>query len=168
MDLKSQRRMAADILKCGENRIRIEESKDVEEALTRNDVRKLIVKGLITKAPAVGTGRARANETMRQKKRGRRAGRGSRQGMRGVRDGKKRNWMKRTRALRRSLRELRDTGKITVTDYREMYLLAKGNAFRNKRHLMSYIKEHEMMGAKAAVPKTAKKAATKKAKEAKK
>jgi len=146
MHFKSQRRMAAELLKCGVSRIRIEESKDVEEALTRNDVRKLIVKGLIKKIPAKGTGRARAKKILSQKKKGRRAGRGSRQGTRGTRDGDKRNWMKRVRALRALLSKLRDAGKITTAGYRRMYMLTKGNMFRNKRHMMAYLKDKEMIG----------------------
>jgi len=53
MDLSSQKRIAADVLKCGITRVRItadgEAMKEVEEALTREDIRALVRKGLIKK-----------------------------------------------------------------------------------------------------------------------
>ena len=44
MDLKNQRRMAAELLGCGKNRIRIDHNRmlDVADAITRSDIRKLI------------------------------------------------------------------------------------------------------------------------------
>lgn len=163
MDLKSQRRMAAEMLKCGENRVRITQSKDVEEALTRADVRRLIVKGFIYKAQVKGKVRAGAKNVLKQKSKGRRGGRGSRKGAKGARQGRKDLWMKRVRALRRTLRGLRDSGKISVKDYRNLYLMVKGNSFRNKRHLLSYLKEQEILkGKETKAKKVVKKKVVKK------
>lgn len=157
MNLKSQRRMAADILKCGTGRIKINPTKDVEEALTRNDIKRLIVKGLITKAPVKGISRRNAKKTAEQKKKGRRAGRGSRKGATGALQGKKERWMKRVRALRIAIKELRETGRISVSDYRLLYGQVKGNAFRSKRHLIAHVKENEMFIKKAVEKSKAKK-----------
>jgi large subunit ribosomal protein L19e len=158
--------MAAEILKCGTNRVRITQSKDVEEALTRGDIRRLIVKGFIYKTPVKGKVRSGAKKVLKQKGRGRRTGRGSRKGKRGARQVKKGEWIKRVRALRRVLHELKDGGKISVGDYRMLYIMVKGNSFRNNRHLLSYLKEHELLktkGAKAKPKPAGKKVPVKKA-----
>ena len=69
MNLSTQKRIAAEIMKCGVSRIRIKEDKDVEEALTREDIRNLIKKGLIKRIQKKGTSRVHARAILRQKKR---------------------------------------------------------------------------------------------------
>ncbi|MHA2005574.1 MAG: 50S ribosomal protein L19e [Candidatus Thorarchaeota archaeon] len=49
--------------------------------------------------------------------------------------------------MRKELKKLREEGKITRRVYRDLYLKAKGNAFRNTAHLRTYIAEHKL-GAK--------------------
>jgi ribosomal protein L19E len=46
--------------------------------------------------------------------------------------------------MRKELRKLRDDGKITPKVYRELYLKAKGNAFRNTAHIRTYISERRL------------------------
>ncbi|MFW9926609.1 MAG: 50S ribosomal protein L19e, partial [Candidatus Thorarchaeota archaeon] len=53
-------------------------------------------------------------------------------------------WMMKIRPMRKELRKLRDEGKITSRVYRELYLKAKGNAFRNTAHLRTYIAERRL------------------------
>jgi large subunit ribosomal protein L19e len=137
--------MASEILKCGTNRIRIKPSKDVEEALTREDVRNLIRKGMIRKIPKNGSSRAAARKNLAQKKKGRRKGMGSRKGGKRSRISRKKEWMIRIKTLRKVIKELRDTGRIERKDYRKLYLRAKGGMFRNKKHIMLYVKEHELL-----------------------
>lgn len=55
--------------------------------------------------------------------------------------------MMKIRPMRKALKKLRDEGKITRRVYRDLYLKAKGNAFRNTAHLRTYIAEHKL-GAK--------------------
>ena len=55
MGLNSQKKIAASLLKCGASRIRIKQSKEVDEALTRNDIRELIKKGYIWKEQKKGS-----------------------------------------------------------------------------------------------------------------
>jgi len=110
VNLKSQKRMAADILKCGIDRVKIKQDKEVEDALTRDDIRRLIKKGLITKVQKKGTSRLGSKKTAIQKKKKRRIGTGSRKGSKGARTKDKEVWMKKIRALRRLLKELRDEG----------------------------------------------------------
>ncbi len=61
-DLKSQRRLAAQILKIGQNRVWInpERMSDVEGAITREEVRKLIHEKIIVSQPEKGVSRSRA------------------------------------------------------------------------------------------------------------
>ena len=51
------------------------------------------------------------------------------------------------RYLTKFFTKIRDEGKITRRVYRDLYLKAKGNAFRNTAHLRTYIAEHKL-GAK--------------------
>ena len=68
-NLTSQRRLAAQILKIGKNRVWInpEFLDDVEGAITREEVRKLIHERVIVSTPEKGVSRARA-KTIRGKK----------------------------------------------------------------------------------------------------
>lgn len=142
MNLASQKKLAAKILKCGINRVRITQAKEVADALTRNDIKALIKKGLIYKIPKKGTSRAKAKIIAKQKKKGRRKGIGSRKGIRSVRRLK---WIKSVRALRKLLKELRNSEKIERRTYAKLYKKVKGNEFRNKKHLLLYLKEKNLL-----------------------
>jgi len=145
MNTSYQKKLAAKILKCSPKRVKVSQSKDVEEALTRNDVRHLIVKGLIVKKQIKGTPRANANYIAAQKKKGRRGGRGRRGGVLNARTPRKQSWMKNIRALRRLLDGMRENGQIGKGVYGKMYRKAKGGEFRNKKHMLAYLKDNKLM-----------------------
>ncbi len=144
--LKSQRRLAAQILKVGQNRVWInpERIDDVEAAITREEIRKLIHEGVIKPLPEKGVSRARARVLKEKKRKGKRRGHGSRSGSRGARLSKKEAWMKKIRALRKKLRELKASRTITETTYRKLYKMASSGRFESVGDLERYLKAHEL------------------------
>lgn len=143
MNLKKQKRMAAELMGIGESRVWIdpESQEDVEGAITKRDVDNLIESGVIKKKPKKGTSKGRARETKKQKKKGRRKGHGSRRGKKGSRQSDKDKWMEKIRALRKELKEMRENGKIDQEKYRKLYRMAKGGFFRNKKHLKLHVEK---------------------------
>jgi len=144
-NIKSQKRMAAEILKCGIYRIKIKSVQEAEEALTREDVRNLIRKGIISKVQKRGSSRAAARKILTQKKKGRRKGMGKRKGKLYAGESKKRKWTKTIKTMRSLLKELKENGRIERKDYRNMYLRIKSGMFRNRNHILLYLKEHDLL-----------------------
>jgi large subunit ribosomal protein L19e len=142
--LNSQRRLAAQILKAGQNRVWIdpERTDDVEAAITREEIRKLIHEGIIKRLPEKGISRARARIVHEKKKKGRRRGPGSRSGSAYAKISKKEAWMSKIRALRKKLRALR-TGKIvTEGTYSKVYRMASSGRFESVADMERYLKAH--------------------------
>lgn len=142
MDLKNQKRMAAQILDCGENRVWIDPNReeDVADAITRADIRTAIESGTIRAKAKKGISRGRTRHNMKQKSKGRQRGPGSRKGAAGARTPTKRDWIQTIRPIRATLKDLRDTGKITKKVYREFYMKAKGGMFKSRAHVVTHLK----------------------------
>ena len=148
MDLRFQRKIAAALLDCGENRVWMDPTalEDIAGAVTKEDVRELIEQGLIKRKPEKGISRARINKRKAQRRKGRRRGHGRRKGRKGARMSKKELWMRRIRPIRRRLKYLRDSGIIDRRTYRVLYRKAKGGEFRSVSHLNSYLESQGIMG----------------------
>ncbi len=137
-DLSNQRRMAAALLKCGEGRVWIDPASQEElaDAVTRSDVRSAIKAGVIRRRAVEGTSRVRARRHARELAKGRHSGPGSRRGTPASRLTRKDRWIRRIRAQRKLLRELRDQKRVSATVYREFFRRAKGGMFRSRAHLL--------------------------------
>ena len=137
MDISNQKRMAAQVLDCGLNRVRMNPNRleDISEAVTRKDIRKLVASGAIFARKRTGQSHARGLLRAAQKKKGRRRGPAHRRGGTNARFNTKLRWMMSIRPIRIRLRELRDGGTIDRTTYRKLYLQAKGGMFHNRSHL---------------------------------
>ena len=146
MSLRSQRRLAASILNVGVNRVWIdpERVEEVEAAITRGEIRRLIHEDAIKAAPERGQSRGRARALAAKKRAGRRRGPGTRKGSKYSVVSRKTRWMSRIRALRRRLRTLRERRVITVSTYRSLYMKAKGGEFRSIAELERYLTEQEL------------------------
>jgi large subunit ribosomal protein L19e len=144
--LKSQRRLAAKILKVGQNRVWIDPNRmeDAETAITREEIKKLIHEGVIKPLPKKGISHARARILQEKKRKGRRRGVGSRSGAAHAKISKKEAWMNRIRALRKRLRELKVSKTITENTYRKLYRMASSGRFSSVADLERYLKAHEL------------------------
>lgn len=140
-DLRNQRRMAASLLKCGVNRVWMDHDRadEIAKAVTKNDIRILIGGKAITSRQAKGISSGRKKFNIKQKKKGRRRGYGSRKGKKYARLPRKERWIRTIRPIRSYLRQLKDEKKIDKTTYRKYYRRAKGGEFRSKHHLESHL-----------------------------
>jgi large subunit ribosomal protein L19e len=147
MNLTTQRRLAASILKVGVNRVWIDPEKieDVSRAITRDGVKQLISQNTIKAKPQKGISSYRSKKLKEQKKKGKRQGRGSVKGAKGARTPKKKAWMTTIRALRKDLKIMREAEEIDATTYRKLYNMAKGGAFRSKSYMKTYARDHDLI-----------------------
>jgi len=139
MNLSYQKRVASGLLKCGVHRVWVDDRPEVQEriseAVTRDDIRLLIVQKFIRKHQKKGISRGRAKAMANQRSKGRRRGHGSRKGHGGARTPKKEAWMTRVRALRKELALLRANGTINASQYRLYYRRIKGGVYNSRNHL---------------------------------
>jgi large subunit ribosomal protein L19e len=146
LSLKSQRRLAAEILKVGETRVWIDPERIdyVETAITREEIRKLIHEKVVKSLPEKGVSRARARVLAEKRKKGLRRGPGGKSGPARSKISKKQAWMNRIRPLRRRMRELKVSRAITVRTYRKLYDMSESGVFESKADLERYIRTHNM------------------------
>lgn len=145
-NLSGQRRLASQILKVGQNRVWINPEKmdDVEAAITREEIKKLIHEKVIMSLPEKGVSRSRAKAVREKKRVGRRKGAGSRTGSGYAKISKKELWMGKIRSLRKRLRELKANRIITENTYRKVYAIAGSGKFESVAELERYLRAHEL------------------------
>lgn len=139
--------MAAKILKCGLSRVWMNPSRlaDIDEAITAEDIRRLIKDGVIAAKPKIGISSFRKNKIAEQKRKGRRRGRGSVKGSRGTRLRKKDTWIKTIRPIRSMLRQLKSDGRVDNRTYRNLYKKSKSGFFRSRGHVMIYLERNNLL-----------------------
>jgi large subunit ribosomal protein L19e len=140
-DLTTQRRISASILKCGVNRVRFDPERvsDIQNAISREDLRTLIDDDAIQAIQAKGNSRGRAREKMAKRSYGHCKGPGRRRGAAGARNPRKHQWIQKIRAIRKTLVELRDNGEINPHLYRTLYRQAAGGQYRSVAHLKAHL-----------------------------
>lgn len=140
-DLSAQKRLAADVLDVGKSRVWFDpgHQDEIAEAITREDIRDLVDRGIVDAKPAQGNSRGRARERNEKRAYGHQKGPGARKGTAGARQSEKEQWMNDIRAQRRLLRDRRDAGELSPAEYRELYAAAGGGEFRSVRYLENYI-----------------------------
>lgn len=137
MTIATVRRLAADIMNVGQNKVRISPDglKDAEGALTRADVKTLIEKGIVTKLKPQG----RASSP--------RIGRRGHGRRRGTPVPGKEVWMMKIRAQRRFLDMIIMDGALKKESKRAVYKKMKSGIFRNKKAMLIYCKENALVPA---------------------
>jgi len=146
-NLSNQRRLASEILGCGLGRVWFnpEAIGEIASAITREDIRGLVEGGSIKARPIKGVSRGRARLLAAKRKYGHRKGQGSRKGKKGARTPKKAQWVKKIRALRKRLKELRAEGVLEKSVYCRLYRKAKGGEYRSVAHLESHLESEKML-----------------------
>ncbi|MBT5593108.1 MAG: 50S ribosomal protein L19e [Euryarchaeota archaeon] len=139
MQLTNQKRLAAKILKCGENRVWVNPDyiDEIASSVQADDIREFIEEGLIRAKAIKGTSRVRARTRLEQRRKGRQKGQGKRMGTSNARNPRKNRWMRTIRSQRRALKDLRDEEQINKSEYRRYYLKAKGGSYRSIAHMRS-------------------------------
>jgi len=148
--LRLQKRLASEVLKCSQHRVYLnpERTSDIQEAITKTDIRGLIKQGVIAEKKIKGTSRVRARKIQVQKRKGRQKGSGSRKGKFTARSKPKEVWMNTVRAQRKFLKELKDKDLLSSASFWELYKKSKGGFFRSVRHIKLFIKEKGMVKSK--------------------
>ena len=143
-DLSTQKRLAADVLDVGKNRVWLDPAaqSDIAEAITREDIRELVQEGAIRAEEPSGNSRGRARERDAKRAAGHRSGPGTRKGKAGARSDPADEYRDGIRALRTELRELRDEETLSRSEYRQLYRMASGGEFDSVRRLRAYIEDN--------------------------
>lgn len=137
----SIQRMARRLLQCGRNKLWIDpnEKDRVAAAQSYEEVKTLVSDNVIIRRRDKVNSRAHARKLAVGKSKGRRMGLGRRKGTKEARLSSKTIWMKKIRSMRSALKDLKKKGELAGEQYRQYYVQAKGNLFKNKNIMIDTI-----------------------------
>jgi len=138
-NLRTQKRLAADILKVGLGRVKFNPNRidEIKEAITRKDIEELIKDKAIVKRPVKG--RKRRAGKIRQLRRKKGLGKGQGKIKRYIVN-RKRNYIILIRNLRRYLYSLKNRGILNAGEHKKLRKLAKAGIFKDKKSLTEYLR----------------------------
>lgn len=141
MNLKKQTKLVGRMLDVGYDRIWFDPNRldEIKEAITKVDLRSLINDRAIQIRHKRGIARIRVRKTLKQKRKGRRQGAGSKKGKIGARLGRKKTWVNNVRLQREFIKTLKTSKYVDPKLYRELRNKVKGGFFRSKRHIKIYL-----------------------------
>lgn len=145
MKLTTQKRISADLLKCGVNRVWFDPNRltEIKEAITKADIRGLIkdiaIQKRLKESIVGSSGKAR----LIQKRKGRLGGPGSRKGKKRARLNAKEQWIHKIRAQRKFIQKLKEKG-VAHEATKDMYRKSGGGFFRSISHMKLYMEEHKI------------------------
>lgn len=138
--LRLQRRLAAEIMNIGVNRVWFDYDriKEIKEAITKADVDALIKDRAIKKKPIQGVKRRAGREMGIRRKKGRSRGAGKK---RRITMRKKKVYAFRIRKIRNYLNVLKNAKIITKSESSKLRRLAKAGIIKNKKDIREKIKK---------------------------
>lgn len=145
MNIKQQRKLAARTLGISAERIWFDNEKadEINSAITREDIRKLVAAGAIQVKKKTGQSKSRSKLRKVQKRKGRQKGAGSKKGTLNAKITRKKRWMEKIRAIRGELRKLKIKKIISNKQYSRLYKMAGSGAIRTKSYLILLVSKME-------------------------
>ncbi len=140
MSISTVRRICARVFDVGESRVKIMDTKRASEALTADDVRTLVKDKAVVIIASKGPSRAAARYKQSRLRSGRRRGPGSKKG---TSISTKDKWIMKIRSQRKLLFSLKL--KVKHGEFRKVYRMIKGNAFKSKHALLTYLNENKLL-----------------------
>ncbi|UZE93647.1 MAG: 50S ribosomal protein L19e [Candidatus Pacearchaeota archaeon] len=137
--LALQKRLAAAVLKVGQNKVWFDPSmiSEIREAITKEDIKALIKEKAIKKKPIIGVKRRAGKKRQKRKRKGRGRGAGRK---RKIVKKRKKEYMIKIRNLRSYIHELKLGGKIDSKESRKLRRLAKAGVFKSKKDIKEKVK----------------------------
>ena len=142
MSLATVKRVCSRIYGVGQSRIKVLDPKRASEALTADDVRNLVKDKVVIMIASQGPSRAAARKKQSRLRSGRRRGKGSKKG---TSVSQKTLWIRKIRGQRKLLFALKP--KLVDGAFRKVYPMVKGNAFKHKHALLTYLRENKLISA---------------------
>ncbi|KAM0685735.1 60S ribosomal protein L19 [Conglomerata obtusa] len=142
-NLRTIRRLASEILKCGKNKVWLDPNENLRltSATTRSKVAELCTDNLIIRKPNTMHSRYHIRKRQAEVAKGRHRGPGKVRGSKNAIVSEKKRWMRRVREMRGTLKEMRGRQYLVDSEYRSLYKKVKGNMFKSNAVMIEFIEK---------------------------